>query len=417
MEPWNGRVAAAAKQLGLTALSLADDLAAVGVEETSVKGVTYEDFKAEMLKVERVKALPGASIKLGLAFKLLPGATPALSEDAPPGELLANVNLQRPDDASRKAVSLLKGKRVRSDEARTWGEVHFVVLADDGAVDRQNTAEAMAALAKGDQDFTQGTFATSKGDVFAVFRLDDLTLDSPRALRLRDPLDIGAALDSNKASRKFSVVVDLDADRHQLLLFALLRGLKAAPRDAGEASALVTNVRSASSVVEAAKGLGKNVEALWKAARRAPPGSPAALPSITESGPATVSSSAGAGGNGGDLCDLAAGAISEAESDNIQLSVLPKDMSKALLMCATARDLEELLRSMNQSPQKGKDQLAQQVISANPPLEALFHHAVIDADNMVKEAAFSTVVPCEYTDLRNEMLWRVFAKSALKLRK
>ncbi len=91
MESWNDRITGAAKVLGLESDVLVAVLTHIGVDEATIKDVVYDDFKTEMHKHDNIRVLPGATIRLGPAFKLLRGEMAVLGDDTPLPDLVAVV--------------------------------------------------------------------------------------------------------------------------------------------------------------------------------------------------------------------------------------------------------------------------------------------------------------------------------------
>jgi hypothetical protein len=294
--------------------------------------------------------------------------------------------------------------------------VRFVVLANDGSIDLATTGAVMDALEAGAADYHDGIFTSKDGSLAAVFRLEDLTLDSPRAARVYDPLHPGDFLDINKVSRKFSTVVDLEPERHQLVLFALQQNLRAQPRDAAEARGLLELVRTSASVEDAAKALGPTVHVKWNAAKRAQVGSASALPPIAETTRSDAGQASAAAGAIADIFSLAVGSVPNEE--NLPTSLIEPKLLRTLLdgeMKDTLRDRVRVLCGESVSNALSKADLIELIIRRNPSLKNFYEEFAVFSDDV--ETRFDWRYLAELAafddETLHEIVWRIVAKSVI----
>lgn len=428
MASWSDRVHTAAVSMNVSPAFLSETLSSLGIDEIELRNARIEDFRAAMSSKKEF-AEKGVFL-LNKAYRaLLEIADAPPPAESSPATLLDIINVVRvPNDAARKAYEILKAKRVRDGEPRTWGDVHFVVLEEDGnRIDRVRSQQVIDSLSRGDPDYCDGVFVTKDEQYFAAFRLDDVMVFE-KARRLYDPFCPTGFLNSNKVSPALGVVIDLDPDRHQLLLFAIRSGLVEVPKDERAARELLRLVSEADSVEAAAIRLGKRLAVRWAAARRAPPGTPAALPSVVEPEsmpPSAVPSTEAAppphgGQEGHNANDPLAWAIIEGwrvsgePSNKYKLSDAAPNIVQLILDLATPEQLAALVEFCGvRAHSRNKEALVSQVFQINPLLLNVFRAIFCSSEGFVLVDFLSDVTGIDCISLEQRLGWRVFALTLL----
>lgn len=419
---WNERILIASKTLEVPVALLTEFLARNGIDHTTALPAALPDFQ-QVLKQDANFSQRGLSpFKVNKAWQDLCTIPkePVLDATTPAQEVMAYLLPKVAPERRRLAMKLLSQKRIRDEDAATWATADFVVLKTEkgGVIDLEATRLVMATLERGSQQIhsPHRVFTLADGTRHVVHPLDEISVEGPRALRLRDPLQPGAFLDPiTRVSQAWNVLVDLPDDRHQLLLFAISAGIKAAPRDETEARDLLTLMASAATTEEAAKRLGDTVLLRWQAAQFADPSSPAALPAIRVEATSTQTGSSSPV-NPGETVATPAPVIPPRETFDRHLQDFPSDLLIPAIQSAKADQIRFLIEELGETPRgSSKLELAKQLYGMNPSLTAFIKAIIIDPlEGRVCEAAFEAMVGKKYQEWRDLAVEIRVGKAALE---
>jgi hypothetical protein len=421
MTDWTNRTAHAAGILQVAPSDLAAFLDRNGiVSPDDALAVNRDDFKASLLK--RFPDLTPL-----VADRAIRELGERIDEQMPTERLLRHLASGADPELQRRAHEILTVRPIRN-RAATWGDAAFVVLqtGPGGRVDVDATRQVMRdieELRHGDLISPRGVFIRSDARRCVVHRLSDVRIGGPSARRLKDPLDPPAILDPlTKFSRRFRIRIDLPEDRHQVLLFAIDRGLMERPGER-EAREILDLVARAESTAAAAAALGEDVALRWEVARHADPASPASLPSIWMEADAGASESPAAGGqamaNPSPATSMSASAVVVEPVASIVDATLARRISsirnvpwQEVLTSLRADTLRSGLHLLGHVPRgSSKADLARQVLGLDPTMGQVVQSLVIDPlDGQVNDEAFTLILGEPYVGWRDRAVARVLAE-------
>lgn len=407
MTTWADREAAAAAALDIPLDLFRAVLTANGIDESTADPKDADAFDAVLKGEARIGAKP--IFKVRKAWSDLTSKASVDPASFTSKQLLEAIRSLQVTDAARTARRQLAQRPIRAGMPATWNDAYFVVVAGDGSgIDVAKTLEAMRLMEQGADIEPRFRSLELGGQTTPVFRLDDLSLDSELAPKLKDPLDPGSYLDPvTKVSRRFNVAVDLPAERHQVLLLAISELIKAAPRDQAEAKALVTQVAGAASIEEAARLLGPSVLARWQVAQVLPKLCRGALPAITDTPAAGTVAPTGSATISTAPTLPWRQALSDSERA-MNVAQAPRDRVLKTLLAAKADQIRSAIEAAGGTPRGStKSDLAQQLISINPPLHLFIEQILIDQDaGNIATAAFEAFTETGYPEWRNSLVTR-----------